>query len=252
MTETDWTEKIKKFEKPTNKMLLQEMENPCHPVSSIGGAPWWPKGTERPKCEKGHFMSFIAQINLSDLPNQNEAMSGLFSFHYCIECQHEGNMAFGWYYEKNKNYDVRVFQYLNVENDGLGIVSGPIIPSRIVKLEKIEEIPNINDLPLNVNEMIPDEFFEFEPPDYDPYKLIPGDTVWPNMKHVHGSKIGGHPTWVQDPKWPTTPDGKRMKFIAQLDGIIGEGASWPNGTAFLFIYESSAGEYIAEMGLQHS
>lgn len=248
----DWIEEISKFEKPTNKMVLQEMEHPCQPISCVGGAPWWPKGIERPRCEKGHFMSFISQIDLSDLPDPDEPISGLCSFHYCIECQHKGNMSFGWSDKQNKGYDVRVFQDLNVDTDGLGILSDPVIPPRTVEFEKIEEVPNLSDLPVDVAEMVPDKFFKFTPPDIDNYKFIPSDWVWHNLKHVHGSKIGGHPTWIQNPEWPSMVSGKRMIFLAQLDGLIGDDAAWANGTAYLFIHKRIKGTYVGEMGLQHT
>ncbi len=250
MSHADWTAEVRKFEKPTHRMLLQEAEDACEPISSIGGAPWWPKGTERPKCKSNHFMSFVSQLSLRDLPDAPKDISGLCSFHYCIECQYEGNMAFGWNYEGNRNYDIRIFQNLEAETDELGIMSEPTVPPRTVGLERIMEIPDINDLPLGVSRAVPDEFFEFESP--EPHSFIPSDIVWHNLKHVHGSKIGGHPTWVQDPAWPASPDGSRMTFLAQLDGLIGEAASWPGGTVFLFFHKDTDGDYSAEMGLQDS
>jgi hypothetical protein len=55
----------------------------------------------------------------------------------------------------------------------------------------MNEIPTIQDLPEEISRIVPDEFFDFTPPNYDPYQFIPSDLVWENMKHVHGTKVGG-------------------------------------------------------------
>ncbi len=248
----DWIEEVTRFEKPTNKMILKETEAPCQPVTKIGGAPWWPQGEERPKCEHGHWMTFVVQINLGDLPGQLEDLSGLYSFHYCIDCQHQGNMSFGWRDDENKGYDVRVFQDLSVENDGLRIVGNPTIPPRTVQLEEIHEIPSFSDLPFDLGNRFHKESYNYTPPDFDPHGFIPSDWVWHDLKHVHGSKIGGHPTWVQNPEWPETVNGTRLVFLAQLDGLIGNDAAWPNGTVFLFVHRRESGQYIGEMEMQHT
>jgi uncharacterized protein YwqG len=251
MNTEHWVDLYKKYELPTHKIKLIEKTTGQSSITRIGGNPWWPEGTERPRCEDGHNMSFIAQINLSDLPQNESNILGLVSFHYCIQCQYEGNMAFGWNHEENKNYDIRVFSDLNIQVDGKPQAGEPILPEQVADFEKVLEIPDVNDLPLDVSEIVPDEFFDFTPPDYDQFSFIPSDIVWPNLKHVHGTKIGGHPTWVQDPEWPPgTMDG-RMKFVAQLDGLVGEIASWADGAAFLFIDKDEKGKLIAEMGLQH-
>ena len=248
--EPDWVEEVTRLEKPTNKMILTETEAPCQPVTRIGGAPWWPKGEERPKCEHGHWMTFVGQIDLGDLPGQQEDFSGLCSFHYCIECQHQGNMATGWRDDERLGYDVRVFQDLTAENDGLGIASTHKIPPRTVQLEGIHEIPICEDLPLNVGNRLHEESCKYTPPDLDPYGFIPSDWVWHDLRHVHGSKIGGYPTWVQDPEWPETANGTRLIFLAQLDGLIGNDAAWPDGTVFLFVHRTKSGRFIGEMEMQ--
>ena len=250
MTELDWIKLYKQFEKPTNKMKFYAGNGAKSLDTKIGGVPWWPANVERPKCKQGHYMSFISQINLKDWPdNQNRV--GVVSFHYCIQCQHDGDMAFGWYYDQNKNYDIRVFSDISVAPDELGAM-GLNVPEQTPAFEAIIEIPDVNDLPQEIASILPDEFFEFIPPDYDEFSIIQSDYVWHNLKHVHGSKVGGYPTWVQDSEWPLGANGQNMKFLTQLDSIVGEIASWANGTAFLFIDEDENGNLVAEMGLQHS
>jgi uncharacterized protein YwqG len=113
MNDKNWMTLYKQFELPTNKMTLRREDVLPHPVTQVGGIPWWPVGTGRPKCDQGHLMSFIAQINLKDLPSNESALAGLLSFHYCIQCQYDGNMAFGWDSDEKTKYDVRVFSELS-------------------------------------------------------------------------------------------------------------------------------------------
>ena len=251
MNKEHWVELFRKFELPTYKMKLNGKTTGQSSVMRIGGNPWWPKGTERPRCNDGHEMSFIAQINLSDLPQNEQNIYGLVSFHYCIQCQNEGNMAFGWNYDENKNYDVRVFPDLTLPVDGKSQIAEPVVSEPVADIEKVLEIPDVNDLPLEVSDLVPDEFFNYTPPDYDQFSFIPSDNVWADLKHVHGTKVGGHPTWVQEPEWPPGSIDGKMIFVAQLDGLVGEIASWPDGAAFLFVDKDKEGKLIAEMGLQH-
>lgn len=250
MTEEKWVETFVKFAVPTNKMILSEAKDIPTTSTKVGGSPWWPENEPRPVCVKGHPMTFIAQINLSDLPLEGTTFRGLYSFHYCNQCMYEGNMAFGWKDDQNKGYDVRVFEDLEKTEDSLGFVSKTVLESKRVELIRIDEVPEVNDLPPGIYELIPDAFFEYEPPDNDNFSVIPGDNIYPGLKHVHSSKIGGAPTWVQDPEWPNSSEGHKMKFVAQLDCKIGEESAWAGGTAFLFLYKNSKGFFETEMLLQ--
>ena len=205
---------------------------------------------KRPTCSLGHEMTFVAQINLSDCPDTSVRWHGLLSFHYCNECSFEGNMAFGWNDNDTHNYDVGAFMDLTVTSDGLGNVAKTSVTNRQVSLESVQEVQDWEDMPDDLSKIIPDEVFDFVPPDYDPYSLIPSDNLWPSVKHVQGTKIGGHPTWVQSAEWAPYSGGGRMKFVAQLDGLIGEELTWPGGAVYLFAERNKNGTFECEMLLQ--
>ncbi len=71
-------------------------------------------------------------------------------------------------------------------------------------------------------------------PDHDEYSPIPSDHVYPQLEHVSATKLGGHPSWMQDPDWPVATSGRRMEFGAQLDMSLCRELAWASGIALLF------------------
>ncbi len=250
MTNPIWFTEWKKTEKVTHKLVLVTGESKVTPTTQIDGIPWWPQGIDRPTCLHEHKMTFVAQINFADLPDKSLNWAGLLSFHYCDECSLAGNMAFGWNDDENPSYNVRVFPNLSLKSDELENVANTTVTGRQTSLVPIAEVQEMGDLPYEISILVPDAFFEFVPPDEDHASIIPGDTIWPSLKHVHSAKIGGHPTWVQNPEWAPFSDGGKMEFVAQLDSVIGEELTWPGGMVYLFAQLRQDNSFECEMLLQ--
>lgn len=203
--------------------------------TKVGGQPWWPKQLERPTCGEGHAMSFMAQIRCGDIPGFDGGPGSLLSFHYCCECSRSGDMSWGWDNATGiHGYDVRIFtEPESVEPDGVGLVAEDVLGPHEASLVHVQEVPHYSDLPENLKRTAP----------LDYSKSYAGFT------HVDSSKLGGHPTWVQDPKWPTS-SAERMKFAGQLDWNIGRSSQWAaGGYAYLFYAEHRDGDYEAELAI---
>lgn len=84
----------------------------------------------------------------------------------------------------------------------------------------------------------------------DVLKAQTGWDVWSDLLVAPGTKLGGHPSWVQDPEWPVCACGVRMEHLATI-------ASWEYDGAFrrrwvpleeqpLFDVEATVGELFAQ------
>ena len=176
-------------------------------------------------------MSFIAQIRLGDVPGHRADDHRLLSFHYCEACARDGRMPWGWPEDRNRGYNLSILD-TSASPDGLGCVAPDWIGAQELEFESVIEIPDPGDLEPELQ--IPPDYFSYLPPSYDEYAVIPNDDVYPGLKHVSGTKLGGHPSWLQNPDWPVSTAGKRMQFIAQLDRALCSELAWASGTAFLF------------------
>lgn len=217
------------FTKPTKELVMQGSTDEALLVTKIAGKPWWPEGLERPKCRHGHFMTFIAQFLLSDAPLSDMPENALLSFHYCEECTELGNMPWGWTDSKNSGYDLTIFQDVNQkQNDNLGFVVPPLTKSYSVELQEKNEV-------LGYEESADNDLLDL-PNDYPQGKDDFDENIYPGLKHIHKSKIGGWPSWVQYPEWPTNEKGDKYTFFGQLDWMAFDGCPWCNGGyAYLFL-----------------
>lgn len=213
-------------------------------VTKIGGVPWWPLGRPRPKCERGHHMVFVAQVLLSDVCSFQEYTKALLSFHYCQKCVEQGNMAWGRDDRDNKGYDVSVF--INVpdkEADGAGLVTQPLLKPYEISLRAVGEVPSSCE-ELGIT-------FAEAPHDYPQGTHEFDEHVYPGLMHVGACKVGGWPSWVQSPEWPTTPGGDRLTFVAQLDSRIWEESAWCcGGYAYLFAEQVEGKGWIGQLVIQ--
>jgi uncharacterized protein YwqG len=76
------------------------------------------------------------------------------------------------------------------------------------------------------------------------------EDIYPGLKHVSKSKIGGWPSWVQGPVWPLN-NGERYKFLGQLDWMLFDGTPWcSGGYAYLFVAKDDNDKLKAEMLIQ--
>ena len=210
-------------------------------TTKIGGTPWWPVGTPRPRCHRGHAMAFQAQVLLGDAPAPM-AGPGLISFHYCLECAAEGRMSFGHGDPENTGYSVKVFADVTGPVDGLGSVVDGCLPAMRVALSDVKEVPSLEDA-WALNLELPPELFA-EGADLD-------EDIGLGLIHVARCKVGGWPTWQQSPGWPTCADGQRMHLVAQLDYDLGEVSPWAaGGYAYLFACGSGCRSRTAELVVQ--
>jgi uncharacterized protein YwqG len=224
--------------------VLEGADKPL-PVTKIAGKPWWPEGIKRPICKFGHNMNFIAQILLSDVPLPNMAQNSLLSFHYCDKCTSDGKMSYGWHDKKNRSYDLSIFDNVSIQTaDIKGLVAKQLTKSYGVSFRDIEEVPG--GLCEDANIEIVDQ-----PKDYPQGKDEFDENIYPGLKHVSKSKIGGWPSWAQFPEWPVNEDGKKYEFIGQLDWKLFDGMPWcMGGYAYLFITQDENENYKAEMVIQ--
>lgn len=220
-------EALRPFIRPTRRLLLTPGDAGPAPVTKIGGAPWWPRDRPRPACGHGHQMAFIAQVRLSDVPAHGD--DALLSFHYCLECADEGRMSFGRS-EAQAGQDGYVVARIAVDATGpdeKGIVAPTCLPSMGVAFAETDEVLGLEDAWALELELPPDLFSEGED-DLD-------ENIGLGLVHVARSKIGGWPHWQQTPEWPTCSEGRRMRFVLQLDHELGEEAPWAGGGyAYLF------------------
>lgn len=198
-------------------------------------------------------MAFIAQILLSDLPDDAALESRLMSFHYCQECMDEGDASYGWTppsepqpiplptigqsivnalgiaplpmmapWQDSHSYDVAIFSHTqNTEPDGLGILAeSPLRAGAMNFSDPIPDYPASTDYPDDLANQLPEEFFLEES----------------ELDVIEGSKLGGWPTWMQDAQYPPGRDGKAMQFVAQIDHTLGGlNCAWGGGgCAYLF------------------
>ncbi|MBK7976698.1 MAG: DUF1963 domain-containing protein [Deltaproteobacteria bacterium] len=83
----------------------------------------------------------------------------------------------------------------------------------------------------------------------------PGDDLDEDLgygfKHVKRSKLGGWPTWAQDAEWPECERCERMRFVAQLDWVIGAEAPWGGGGyGYLFVCSPGCPDRRGELVIQ--
>jgi Domain of unknown function (DUF1963) len=217
--------KMASYKRKARRLHLTEGDPGPIPVTKLSGVPWWPRGTERPRCEYSHDMAFIAQINLQDVPEFEKGDARLLSFHYCQECAYAGRMAWGYIVPSHTGYDLSLFASPHeTAADGLGVLTpSPLDPCGI-QLSDAFEVPS-------QEEISP----ELMPPDYPQLEHDFDENVYPGVIHVARSKLGGWPTWMHYPEWPTCKDGSKMVFVAQLAGGECDQATWVNGYAYLFV-----------------
>lgn len=233
-----------KFTKPTREFLVKEGQEEPLPVTKIAGQPWWPEEVERPKCKHGHAMNFIAQILLSDVPLPNMPENALLSFHYCDQCTQEGRTSYGFFDIENKEYNLSVFYGIDkLKNDTRGLLASSLTKSYKVSFRDVEEVPGGLAADANIEHVDLPKDFPQGKNDFD-------EDIYPGLKHVSRSKIGGWPSWVQFPEWPVE-EGKKYTFLGQLDWMLFNGCPWCiGGYAYLFIIGEDKSKLKADLLIQ--
>jgi uncharacterized protein YwqG len=237
-------DKMREHERPTRELVVERCDQGPEPVTKISGTPWWPSGVPRPSCPHGHAMCFIAQVRLSDVPGLETTDSSLLSFHYCDECSINGAMPWGWKDTGTRgSYDVSIFTDVDQRTiDGLGIMAPSDINPHKVSFRDVVEVPLPEDAAIDVFET---------PKDYPGGKDDWDEDIYPGLVHVHRSKIGGWPTWVQSSEWPPTVETERVEFVLQLDWALCKDLAWcAGGYAYVFVKLPNTGPPIGELAIQ--
>jgi Domain of unknown function (DUF1963) len=215
------------------------------PVTKFAGVPWWPKGTPRPVCPEGHDMGFVAQVRLADVPGW-ESDPGLLSFHYCYECM------WYWGYTESKGYAVTILSPTEQgETDGLGSIGATDHKPYAVAFYDyslpvaLPEHPDATwyadadpDDAEATRERVEEEIQNFAL--RERYGLVhsgelPSPSLLPDIgtegvyradyaEFAPGSgnrsRLGGPPSWMQSPEFPTNATGEPLLFVAQLDWVM--------------------------------
>ncbi len=235
MSEADFVKELTEYERPYRRMVFSFGDPGAVPVTKLGGAPWWPAGTERPICEHGHQMLFIAQIRLDEVPGiELERPPTLLSFHYCEQCMADGNMAFGWH-DKGRQLRYRVSLFTELEKT-------PIDELGIVVNDCSREEPKLPTFHDGVEVMCLSEIWE----------EFPGRDV-PDLQNIFNeerSKLGGWPYWWHEPEYPEDELGNPMQFVAQLHLEDCPDRAWACGSAYLYVSEFTEDEPEAEFIMQ--
>lgn len=230
-----------RLQKPARRIILENGDAGQRPVTKIGGVPWWPQNIMRPTCSWGHLMEFMAQVRLNDVPEIGKSDMGLLSFHYCTQCSYDGAMSFGFRDAENRGYDVRMFELPEkMKTDEKGTVTETTLAASKVTLSDYQEVPSIEDMPAELSQIIPGDYFQGG--DYE-------ENVYRGLIHRPLAKLGGWPSWPQSAEWPKTQNGK-MIFVCQLDAVLGERTVWATGCAMLFVSISSTGARAGELCIQ--
>jgi hypothetical protein len=230
MTPDEFRSTMLKKQRLTRELIVTLGDSGSVPVTKLSGIPWWPHGTQRPKCNKGHLMSFVAQILLSDIPILSEYGQMLLSFHYCQECAWLGNMAWGWTMPEVSGYDLSILRIDSTKSDDRGEVAEQMVKPYSVSFHNVYEVPSIEDVGMGYDKC---------PNDYPQGKDDFDENIYPGLVHVMRSKIGGWPSWQQDPEWPPFAiDDEQIHFVGQLDCALCDEATWAGGGyAYLFVRE---------------
>jgi len=231
--------------KPTRQFQVQQTIDEPLRITKIAGQPWWPEGVQRPKCKYGHDMSFIAQILLSDVPLSNLPDNALLSFHYCDTCTSEGRMSYGWFDKENKSYDLSLFYDIDKKKpDMKGLLAPSLTKQYSISFRDVEEVlggfcEDVNIAPVDIPKDFPQGKDDFD------------EDIYPGLKHVSKSKVGGWASWAQFAQWPVNEYGERFRFLGQLDWKLFAGSPWSGGGyAYIFITNKTDGELRAELVIQ--
>jgi hypothetical protein len=233
-----------RYARKTREFQVQEGAGEPLPITKIAGQSWWPEGIQRPKCKYGHAMNFVAQIFLPDVPLPNMPENSLLSFHYCDQCTSDGRTSYGWIDKENRGYDLSIFYDIDKRKpDMKGLLAPSMTKSYNISFRDVEEVPGGLCEDANIEPVDTPRDFPQGRDDFD-------EDIYPGLKHVAKSKIGGWPTWLQFPEWPVNQQGDRYKFLGQLDWRLFDGTPWSGGNAYLFITVDNNKKCKAELVIQ--
>ncbi|MFF4953405.1 DUF1963 domain-containing protein [Streptomyces chattanoogensis] len=84
--------------------------------------------------------------------------------------------------------------------------------------ERVTDYPNWD---------LPDEIADALEERFDQLEEETGWSYWSHLSVSEGIKVGGYPTWTQEPVWPNCPDcGRRMDHLLTINSREFNGESW--------------------------
>ncbi len=85
----------------------------------------------------------------------------------------------------------------------------------VVHPEPVIEYPHPDDLPDGLAERV------------NRWGEEGGGRYWAELSTAPGTKVGGHPRWIQDPEWPLCGCGRRMDHLLTIaSGEFGSQGRW--------------------------
>jgi hypothetical protein len=89
----------------------------------------------------------------------------------------------------------------------------------VVHPEPVIEYPHLQDLPDGLAERVRQ------------WDAEDGGRYWAELSTAPGTKVGGHPRWIQGPQWPACRCGRRMDHLLTIANIeFGSGERWTRPT----------------------
>lgn len=249
MSPDEFRQHLREYERLAREMVFESGDPGIEPITKISGIPWWPEDLRRPRCDRGHWMSFIAQIRLSDVPTFENQDDALVSFHYCQQCTYSGNTSFGWDCPlgNTESYKVSVITSIHARQpDQLGTVAEMVIDPMKVSFCDVMDAPSYEDTLNSLN-------LSSCPVDYPQGADDFDKNIYPGVIHIANCKVGGWPSWVQSPNPPKTKTHERRLFLGQFDSRIGTQTAWcSGGYAYLFLISTGDQRIRGELSLQIS
>jgi Domain of unknown function (DUF1963) len=198
--------------------------------SSLGGPVLWPRSQPWPRCEDAHPAMTrspqsegpiplvpVLQLFAADVPELPfPAGTDVLQVMWCPFDHHE------------LGYAPRPEVFWRDTSQGSLEPAAPPRPAGarrdylpspcVLHPERVTDYPNW-DLPRDIADALQLRFHQMEE-----------ETGWSYHYHLSvsdGIKVGGYPTWTQDPAWPDCPScGQRMQHLLTINSAEFDGESW--------------------------
>ncbi|GGT49953.1 hypothetical protein GCM10014713_50040 [Streptomyces purpureus] len=204
--------------------------NPGVLDSSVGGPLLWPAGEPWPHCEddhprtgyappRGHGllpMVPVVQLYAPDVPELPFPKgTDLLQMLWCPFDHEHGHVPRPELYWRDSGL---VEEELTAPPRPEGACEDYLPDPCVVHPERVTEYPNW-DLPETVYEALEERF--------DTVEEETGWSYWSHLSVADGIKVGGYPTWTQDPYWPDCLGcGRRMEHLLTVNSAEFDGESW--------------------------
>ncbi|MER5687545.1 DUF1963 domain-containing protein [Streptomyces sp. NPDC002205] len=209
--------------------LHPRVGNPSARESSLGGPLLWPRAQPWPRCDDDHPRTALSppgvesiplvpvlQLFAADVPELPFPTGmDLLQVLWC-PFDHE----YGYvprpevFWRDSSLIDVEAVAPPRPTGTHNDYLPNPCV----LHPERVTDYPNW-DLPEGVADALEDRFEQLEEET--------GWSYWSHLSVSDGIKVGGYPTWTQDPFWPTCPTcNQRMDHLLTINSSEFDGESW--------------------------